>query len=155
MKNQKQCARCRRDLDLGDFCKSSKSRDGRQRWCRDCMREYMRGRSSDPAKRRANARRSARRYPEKRRARERVKDAIRRGDLPRASACICSDCPRQATQYDHPNGYENALEVESVCDECHGLRSRRRGEHTIAGPVLSLAARADSVPRCDREVRQG
>lgn len=85
----------------------------------------------DPAKRRANAKASDLRHPERRRARERVKDAVRAGRLPRAKDVFCVDCGCAADSYDHPRGYEPPfdLDVEPVCYRCHGLRSRERGEH--------------------------
>jgi hypothetical protein len=83
----------------------------------------------DPEKRRANAKASAARYPERRRAREQVKDAIRRGDLPSAKMKMCRDCAAPAAAYDHHLGYDRPLAVEPVCHRCHGARSRARGEH--------------------------
>lgn len=50
----------------------------------------------DPEKRRANAKASAARHPERRRARENVKDAVRRGDLPVVSSLTCTDCTEPA-----------------------------------------------------------
>ena len=87
----------------------------------------------DPEHRRKNAYASARRYPERRKARERVKDAIRRGDLVPVKERQCIDCGEPAKRYDHPRGYENALDVEPVCYRCDGLRSRQRGEHRLNG----------------------
>jgi hypothetical protein len=85
----------------------------------------------DPEKRRANAKASAARYPERRRAREKVKDAIRRGDIPPAKDRVCVVCAAPARQYDHHLGYEFPLAVEPVCFACHGRRSRARGEHRV------------------------
>ena len=83
----------------------------------------------DPEKRRANARASAKRYPERRRAREKVKDAVRAGVLPSVKSQRCVDCGLQAQAYDHAFGYDRPLDVEPVCYKCHGKRSRKRGEH--------------------------
>lgn len=87
----------------------------------------------DPEKRRANAKASAKRYPERRRARERVKDAVRRGDLAPIKTCTCVDCGASAQAYDHAYGYDQPLKVDPVCYKCHGRRSRKRGEHTRVG----------------------
>jgi hypothetical protein len=97
-------------------------------WCRDCSRDYMRGRKGDPASRRACAKASAARHPERRRAREKVKDAIRRGDLLPAKALHCVDCGGTAAAYDHAD-HAQPLVVDAVCHQCHGKRSRARGEH--------------------------
>lgn len=83
----------------------------------------------DPEKRRRNAKASAKRYPERRAAREKVKDAIRRGDLLPVKQRACTDCGGPAKRYDHPRGYASPLDVEPVCFKCDGLRSRSRGEH--------------------------
>ena len=83
----------------------------------------------DPAKRRANAYASARRYPDRRRAREALNEAVRRGRLSRAAQCICVDCGNPAAAYDHHEGYDKPLTVQPVCHKCHGRRSRERGEH--------------------------
>lgn len=98
----------------------------------------------DPEKRRANAKASAARYPERRRAREKVKDAVRRGDLAPIKSCLCVDCGAQAHAYDHAFGYDKPLQVEPVCSKCHGRRSRERGEHRRIG---ALAAAASSEVR--------
>lgn len=87
----------------------------------------------DPERRRANAYASSRRYPERRKAREQVKDAIRRGDFLPAKKRQCVDCGEAAKRYDHPRGYENVLDIEPVCYRCDGLRSRKRGEHRLKG----------------------
>lgn len=97
-------------------------------WCRDCSRDYMRGRKGDPTKRLVNAKASAARHPDRRRAREKVKDAIRRGDIPPAKKLACKDCGGKAAAYDHLD-YAQPLAVEPVCHPCHGKRSRARGQH--------------------------
>jgi hypothetical protein len=121
--DSKRCPRCEQAKALDAF--GSPPNDC---WCRDCRRDYMRGRKSDPEARRRNAKASAARHPERRKAREKVKDAIRRGDLPPARERACVDCGARAAAYDHRD-HARPLDVESVCHECHGKRSRARGEH--------------------------
>ena len=123
----KRCARCGLVKDY--FARNPKSRDGLHSWCADCQRDYARGRPTDPVRRRRNARASDRRHPDRRRAREKVKYAVRCGELPPISTRFCVECGAPADAYDHCAGYERPLEVEPVCHECHGRRSRRRGEH--------------------------
>lgn len=125
----KTCVRCRVEKQTANFTRSRKSRDGLGSWCKDCSRNYMRGRKQDPERRRIAAKASAKRHPERRRARERVKDAVRAGRLTAAQWCKCIDCGMPARAYDHHHGYQHALEVVPVCHECHGRRSRSRGEH--------------------------
>ena len=88
-----------------------------------------------PERRRENAKASRSRYPERARARTAVRDAIRRGRLPRARDLVCLDCGSSANSYDHPLGYakEYRLTVEPVCWRCHGQRSHARGEHRLNG----------------------
>lgn len=82
----------------------------------------------DPAKRRANAKASSARYPERRQAREKVKDAVRSGKIPPAKMLSCVDCGESAKRYDHFAGYDKPLEVQAVCYRCDGKRVRARGE---------------------------
>lgn len=124
----KMCVRCLIRRGRGEFCKNSRAKDGLQSWCKDCQRDYMRGRKVDPERRRLAARRSAKKFVTKRRARERVKDAVRRGDLPPVRTMACADCGATANAYDHAD-HNLPLDVEPVCHECHGRRSRHRGEH--------------------------
>jgi hypothetical protein len=86
----------------------------------------------DPAKRRANAKASAARHPERRRAREQVKNAVRRGALAPVKTLACKDCGQPAQAYDHCKGYDHPLEVEPVCYKCHGKRAKARGEYLRA-----------------------
>lgn len=123
----KRCVRCSATKE--EFPRNSKSRDGLGSWCNDCCRDYMRNRKSDPEKRRFAAKQSSKRHPDKRRAREQVKEAVRKGTLKPIKTLKCIDCGRNAVAYDHFCGYEQPLTVEPVCSECHGLRSRKRGEH--------------------------
>lgn len=57
----------------------------------------------------------------KREARAAVGRAVRRGQLPPASACQCVDCGGQARDYDHRD-YSRPLDVEPVCRSCNKLR---------------------------------
>ena len=132
----KYCGRCWKNKEESEFCKSSQSKDGLQHYCKDCAREYMRGRKCDPIKRRFTAYASAKKYPERRRAREVINNEIRAGRMLAAKKKICVDCGKPAMAYDHTKGYENPLLVEPVCCVCHGIRSRKRGEHKNSGRVI-------------------
>jgi hypothetical protein len=66
--------------------------------------------------------------PDKSRSRNVVTNAIRNNELPPAHALVCEGCQEaQAQEYHHFAGYdpENALAVEALCRECHGLAHRR------------------------------
>jgi hypothetical protein len=101
-----------------------------------------------PELRRTNAKASAARYPERRRAREKVKDAVRAGKLARVRTLLCVDCGEGARAYDHFAGYDKPLTVEPTCFKCHGKRSRERGEHKLNGRkrVTPSLKGADRLP---------
>lgn len=90
----------------------------------------------DHAKRLANAKASQRRHPDRYRARQKVEHEVRMGRMPAARTLACADCGGQANSYDHHQGYAppHEMTVEPVCFKCHGLRSRRRGEHRVPHP---------------------
>jgi hypothetical protein len=60
-------------------------------------------------------------------ARAKVYNEIRSRRLPKATDCICTDCGRNANEYDHHLGYDrkNWLNVEPVCWFCHSKRTRK------------------------------
>lgn len=125
----KACAHCKVIKPPDEFSVDRWRPNHMSSWCKDCTRDRMRSYKGDPESRRKNAKASSRKYPLRRRAREDVKHAIRRGDIPRAATLACVDCGRPAKQYDHHEGYNHPLSVQPVCNECHGKRSRKRGEH--------------------------
>lgn len=60
-------------------------------------------------------------HPEKYKARQVVRFAIRSGKLPRPDSRLCHYCPKPAQQYHHHKGYakEHWLDVVPVCVPCH------------------------------------
>ena len=63
----------------------------------------------------------AKRHPLAGTASNLVSCAVQRGDLPRVDTLICTDCDKQATDYDHRD-YNKPLEVDPVCRGCNGRR---------------------------------
>ena len=65
-------------------------------------------------------------HPERVRARDAVKMAIRNGRLPRPNNFQCS-CSEQAEQYHHHKGYaqEHRLDVIPICKKCHIIIDRK------------------------------
>lgn len=70
-------------------------------------------------------------------ARAKVNQAVKFGRLPDPDDLACMDCGHIKSietpmrhSYDHYLGYsgKNHLDVEAVCNSCHGKRSVRRGE---------------------------
>lgn len=52
-----------------------------------------------------------------------VRQAVLRGDIPPPQLFACSDCGRQASQYDHRD-YTKPLKVEPVCPSCNQKRGQ-------------------------------
>lgn len=50
-----------------------------------------------------------------------VHRAIKKGVLPPARSCVCTDCGKPARHYDHRD-YNKPLEVDPVCESCNHLR---------------------------------
>lgn len=50
-----------------------------------------------------------------------VREAIKKGNLPRAKDCTCASCGAPAREYHHHNGYDDAyyLDVIPLCRSCH------------------------------------
>lgn len=74
---------------------------------------------------------------EKKKARERLNIAVRRGILPRPDTLPCADCGGPAREYDHFRGYavEHHLSVQPVCSKCHSRRDdpRSSATHCVRG----------------------
>lgn len=63
-------------------------------------------------------------FPEKVRANYLVNKAVRNGELPRVADLTCEICGRKATLYHHED-YSRPLDVNPLCDSCHGLVHQR------------------------------
>lgn len=65
-------------------------------------------------------------FPEKRKARRAISNAIRDGRFPKASDTICEICNDQAKEYHHYRGYDKVFHfcVASLCPECHIIVDR-------------------------------
>ena len=133
----KTCSRCGGSKPVDGFHRNRTKRDGRADWCRQCASEHQRsdaghaaqGRYNRSAKgktRKARADQLTRaRYPEKVKAHQAVKRAVKAGKLERPD--VCSRCggggkPKRngaaAIEAHHPD-YNKPLEVEWLCRECH------------------------------------
>ena len=60
-----------------------------------------------------------------------VSNAIRLGNIPKASDCICQTCPNQAKEYHH-NSYspEHFLDVIPLCMPCHKIADSQNGQNS-------------------------
>lgn len=79
--------------------------------------------AKNPEVHNAAARRARQRNPLREKAHGAVRSAIKRGDLPPATAMVCERCKEaQAAQWHHHMGYavEYHLHVTALCKACHG-----------------------------------
>jgi len=140
----KVCRKCGEEKALGEFYRHPQMRDGRLNVCKDCKRKYQKDRPADvkakiERKRGQNperkkkayerlcrwrkenpekAREQARRYPEKRRARNIVSRAVRDGKLTKMQCEVCGSEKVHA----HHEDYSKPLVVEWLCAKCHRKR---------------------------------
>ena len=126
----KTCSRCKEEKPLDQFNRDRMVTDGRQRYCKACMKAYNRtpkrkvvrarykasdnGMESEARYRRGRRRR----YPEKIRAKNAANQAVRDGKLPPVTTQTCAGCGTHAENYHHPD-YKHPLAVMALCGPCH------------------------------------
>ena len=137
----KDCTKCGVAKDVSEFCAMAKAPDGRHYWCRACRTLYAkRWRKRHPGRATAAVDRMRSKYPERQAARTAIDRLVRLGAISPARHHSCADCGNRAAQYDHARGYlpPHDVYVEPVCNKCHGLRDRARGEHSHGRRKVSL-----------------
>lgn len=145
---KKTCTKCGQRKLAGAFSKNRRAKDGLQPWCKRCKASHRatpkvraatasyyssylaspKGRAAkdryiaSPEGRASQHRTKARQralHPQRIAARQAVQRAIRRGDIPPASAHACC-CSEQAGEYHHPSYAEDRhLDVVPLCIPCH------------------------------------
>ncbi len=133
----KRCFKCGKDKPVEDFYVHPQMADGRLNKCKECAkkdtsdrvrsmpdggREYEKARNQNPKRRAARSvyhRRNCAKYPERRKARVMVGNAIRDGRLKRLPCEVCGDPKSEAH---HPD-YSKPLDVRWLC-----LRHHREAE---------------------------
>jgi len=141
----KLCVRCGEVQLASYFYRQSGSKDGLRSWCKKCMNERAaQWHRENPDKAREKRRnwaikqspeyklaasrrdrdgrrqRYEKRYPERKRAKDIVYNAIRRGDLVRGP---CSECGSEKAQAHHED-YDKPLDVIWFCQICHKKHHR-------------------------------
>ena len=130
----KQCVRCEQLLPLDSFYRQSRMADGHLTVCKECVkvrvrthraanvnaaREYDRRRFHENPERRAaqyeNSRRMNAKYPENRKARAAVTNAVRDGRLAKLPCEVCGSAKSEA----HHDDYAKPLDVRWLCREHH------------------------------------
>ncbi|RLC75607.1 MAG: hypothetical protein DRJ03_30005 [Chloroflexi bacterium] len=143
----KVCKKCGEEKPLDDFYRHSQMKDGHLNECKVCRRAYQkrlieenpekraayeRARAQRPERKKVayevlcrwrknnpeKAREQANRYPEKRRARTAVGNAVRDGILKKEP---CADCGSEKVHAHHED-CSKPLEVEWLCAKCHRKR---------------------------------
>ena len=116
------CRGCKQSKPYDEFNKDRCRKAGIQSQCRECKRaaqrrDYLAKKSI--YRERVRAARKA--DPRRRRAYQRVHDAIKRGDLMRPTECPKCYRTDQRIEAHHHKGYdpEHALDVVFVCGSCH------------------------------------
>jgi hypothetical protein len=72
-----------------------------------------------------------------------VAKAVRKGLIPPAKALLCTDCGKQASDYDHRD-YNTPLAVEPVCRSCN----KKRGPAVQVSELVVPRAHTLHAMRC-------
>lgn len=125
----KKCLICQRVFPLSSFNKERKTRDGLARHCRECAAKrnrevrarhgpYYYKNSDRDYDFREYSREYTAKYPERKRAANKLNNERKRGRLLPASTHNCAECGARAQEYHHPD-YSEPLEVVPLCRRCH------------------------------------
>lgn len=108
------CTVCKIEKFEDEFHLEPRTKKGRAGCCRMCIKEIRKGRHKK--------RSSSVEPPEKARARKAVKDAVRRGQLIKPSACeVCGKLLPKHQLQGHHDDYTKPLSVIWLCASCHGV----------------------------------
>ena len=105
----KRCGRCREPKTLDEFYRSSKAKDGRQGYCKVCVRDDLRARAA--------------RRPRKYRVRPQAPEGLKH----------CIDCDQTKPLEDFCNNKGSADGKAAYCKDCHNARSRESRERLYGG----------------------
>ena len=113
----KACKKCGNFIPLKGFYRSKRTKDGREGDCKECRKQYDLDRKDEPHRKKMkyeSTKRMREKCPEKHRAHQIVKRAVRNGTLVK-SPCTC----RVEKVLGHHEDYSKPLEVIWMCTECH------------------------------------
>lgn len=117
------CSCCKQVKPFFEFSISRSRKDGLRAYCKICQsihyKHYRQTKKGKEVIHRLKKRYHFQ-YPEKRRSRQAVRDAITAGKLARPEILLCRICKKQAQEYHH-NSYapEDKLIVYPLCQKCH------------------------------------
>jgi hypothetical protein len=110
---EKPCRNCGVTKPLDDFYRSRQASDGRQSWCKACMSI----RTRNPAATRRHTAKWKRENPDKERAHQAIKRALRHGVVVRPD--VCESCKERVEPHAHHDDYTKPLDVRWLCRGCH------------------------------------
>ncbi len=112
----KNCAMCKAEKPSTAFNVARSRKDGLQSTCRACERMYQLTEAGKKASRK-NKKNQREKFPEKEKAHQAVKYAIRSGRLLRPDTC--EFCEEKRPVHGHHSDYDKILEIDWVCRDCH------------------------------------
>lgn len=115
---KKKCTRCFSFKLVSEFFNYKSLYCGYSPWCKTCHREYK---NITPGYRKKHNSKYWKKWPEKNKARCKVKVAIRNGSLKKQECCICGNLNTQA----HHDDYSKPLDVKWVCTQHHQVFHRK------------------------------
>lgn len=123
---EKECGVCRELKPLEDFNRHRREPDGRQTRCRPCQRagvKRWRQKNLEKAGAKAQRERDNEGNQEKLKARQTVRNAVRRGRMQKPDRCEgCGEPTPDRQLHGHHQDYSKPLEVEWLCPECHSAK---------------------------------
>lgn len=133
---KKKCSACNRLLNVDDFYKNKSMRDGLHNQCMPCYREAAHRYTKTPKGKlntNTKGKRMRQRYPDKWRAREQLRYAVKMGRVIKPSHC--DNCNNARSLDGHHDDYSKPLEVAWLCDLCHKLRHNKLRDKQLAQSI--------------------
>jgi hypothetical protein len=130
----KLCTKCCFERPTTEFGIRHRSLDGLQAWCRNCYREYQREYARnyrDANKHRQSQHRYRIKNQDKDAAHKAVHRALKTGELFMPLWCQRCHCVHEIEAHHHD--YSKPLDVEWLCQTCHGLEHRTYRSEAHAG----------------------
>ena len=122
----KRCCRCKEEKDLKEFNKDKSAKDGLQKKCKICLKDY---RQLNREKINQYQKQYKKRSPEKQRARLKLNYAVKSGRIHKP--LYCSSCDRDKYLEAHHTDYSKPFDVTWLCRTCHReLHSRLRDKES-------------------------
>ncbi|KKK47069.1 hypothetical protein LCGC14_3158900 [marine sediment metagenome] len=148
----KRCSGCKQFHPICEFHKNRSNPDGLRRYCKSCIKKlhqkpkykasrnrYKKSEKGKAAERRYHQSKKgmdsyrvrdktySAKFPERRKAKNAVHNAVRREKLQPANTLKCKYCHSIAMHYHHYNSYEPKywFDIEPVCMKCHRILHKK------------------------------